>query len=630
MTAVFAESMARAMLVPAALALTLSGGPAAAATTSAASPPAATTSAASPLKVWTQSVTDKVQPTTAPVSRLSVMVEGARASVEAYQVIVHAAGGALAGVNMSASDLSDGAGHTIGRANLTFFREYFIDFTKVTAPGGNRPVPANSPTHDGRIPDPLIPFVDPYTAGAKPVGAPFAVAKGLNQPVWVDLAIPANAVAGTYRGTITVTASGQTPVAVPVVLTVWNLTLPDMRTVTTHFKMSENPLIDFHGGIYSCSGSDCWLDWTPAARKLVKRYEELAHSHRIDTGQAFIPDPSNGCQPPTPAAWAAYDAAMAPYMSGSYWKDKVPSSRFDVPFSPGSTWGLEATCTQAQYTALAKAWAGHLKAKGWFDRAIVYSLDEPDPSSYPVIAKNSRWLQAGDPGWKAQIMDTTTPRKSDIATLAPALGIFAVCLSNYDSWWDQSPDSPYGRAQWPGLFAKGIKLWFYESVCQDAPYPTYATNTLLGMEPQMMKWGAWYEQASGFLMWDTTDWDLSNPWGPNITFPKTGDGVLIYPGNHNGVEKPLGSPADVAIDGPIASYRLKMIRAGLQDWALFDLANQKGLASYARKQVARAYGQLGGCTWSGCKPVNGSFFWKTNDALLASVRHNIAEAIAKP
>src|SRR5205823_6084148 len=74
-------------------------------------------------------------------------------------------------------------------------------------------------------------------------------------------------------------------------------------------------------------------------------------------------------------------------------------------------------------------------------------------------------------------------------------------------------------------------------------------------------------------------------------------------------------------------YRLEMIRAGLQDWALFNLATQDGLSSYVRSQVALAYGQLGGCFWSGCTPVNGQFYWTTNDALLSQIRHNVAIAI---
>ena len=589
---------------------------------------ASTAVAAGSLKVWTEDPNDKVQPTTAPSLATAVAIEGGRNSVAAYQIIVRASGGALAGVNMTASDLSDGAGHAISGSAISFFREDFIDFTGVTATGGNKPVPKSSPTHDGRIPDPLVPFFDPYASSPTPAGAPFAVATGLNQPVWVDVAIPTAAVAGVYTGEVTVTAAGQPSVQVPLTLTVWNLTLPDMRSVTTHFKMSTDILINFHHGIYSCSGGSCWLDWSPHARAIVKRYEEMAHQHRIDTAQTFVPDRGTDCTLPTTTYWASYDAAIAPYMNGSYWRDGVPSGRIETPFSPGISWGLEASCMQAQYTALAKAYAGHFKTNGWFNQAVVYAADEPNAGQYTGIAADSTRMQAGNKGWKPRIMDTTAPRPSNVAQLSPALGIFAVCLACYDSWWDSSADHPYGRAKWPSLFAQGIRLWFYESNAQAAPYPTYATNTLLGMEPQMMKWGAWYERATGFLMWDVSDWDLTNPWGPNTMYGKTGDGVLLYPGNHNGVLAPLGSPANVAIDGPIASYRLKMIREGLQDWALFQLAEQKGLTAYARSQIAHAYGQLGGCTWSGCAPVNGKFFWLTKAPLLAGIRHNIAMKIA--
>ena len=73
--------------------------------------------------------------------------------------------------------------------------------------------------------------------------------------------------------------------------------------------------------------------------------------------------------------------------------------------------------------------------------------------------------------------------------LNPALGIYCVALAWYDDWWIQGADHPYGRAEWKDLFAQNIKLWFYESNAQAAPYPTFATNTLLGMEPRMMMWG---------------------------------------------------------------------------------------------------------------------------------------------
>ena len=104
--------------------------------------------------------------------------------------------------------------------------------------------------------------------------------------------------------------------------------------------------------------------------------------------------------------------------------------------------------------------------------------------------------------------------------------------------------------------------------------------------------------------------------------------MLIYPGHHDGTLAPAGSPADITVDGPIPSYRLKAIRAGLQDWALFKLAESRGFTNYARSEVARVYGQLGRCEWGGCPaPVNGQFLWLTDAVLMDQVRHNIAMKI---
>ncbi|MBN2002206.1 MAG: DUF4091 domain-containing protein [Anaerolineae bacterium] len=587
-----------------------------------AAPSPAGPSAPTAMVVWTEHIAHKVQPTTAAGSGAAIALEGARGSYEAAQIIVRAGGSALSGVNMTAGALSDGAGHTIAASNVTFFRQAFIDFTGVQeSEPGSEPVPEHSPTGDPHLPDPLIPFVDPYTTTIHWVGAPFAVAADRNQPVWVDFAIPEDAAAGVYTGAITVTATGEPAVVVPVTLRVWNLTLPDMRAVTTYFSSHFEEVIYYHRDTYDCSSpNDCWIDYGAHSRTIVKRYQELAHAHRIDTGPYFTPDPGNGCSVPTD--WSDYDAAVAPYMDGSYWSNGVPSTWIHAPFSPGVDWGLEENCTPAEYTALAQAWAAHLKAQGWFTRTIAYAYDEPPEEAYDDIAADSALMQAGDPDWKAQIMDTISAAPST-DVLTPALGIFCQCLRCYDHWYQDQEE--YGRVEWPALFAQGTKLWFYESNAQSDPFPTFAANTLLGVEPRIVMWGSWYEYASGFLLWDTVAWERGDPWGYNDHFGKSGDGVLLYPGHHDGILAPAGSPADVAMDGPVPSYRLKVIRQGLQDWALFKLAESRGYAAYARAEVGRVYGQFGGCDWSGCpEPVNGEFYWLTDPALLDEVRHNIA------
>jgi hypothetical protein len=582
------------------------------------------------LAVWTQGVGTKVQPTTAPGTGASISVASTRKAWASSQLVVHGQGGYLTGVNVAVdADLSDGMGHTLPKQNVTFFLEYFIDFTGVTTTGGNVPAPASSPTMDGKVPDPLIPLVDPYT-GAN-AGQPFDVPGNTNQPVFVDVFVPAGTTAGTYTGTIHVSSGGDFEADVPLSVTVWDIDLPDMRTVTTHFKMSTENLYYYHKGLQICKGGSCYLDDNPTALAVVKRYEELAHDHRIDVGQQYIDVPDNGCTPPAASDWSTYDAEMTPYMTGSYFADGVPSSRFDVPFSPGETYGLDA-CTQAQYIALASAWATHLQGQGWFDQAIVYASDEPpectkapcDPI-YAQIAQSSSWLQKADPSWKAQVMDTTSPNPVTAPILDPALGIYTVNLPFYADWYAHGPY--YGRTEWPTLFSQGIKLWFYESDSVVPPYPTFASNTLDGLEPVMAMWGSWYEQASGFLYYDIANWDQTNAWGPTLSEGLTGDGVLIYPGNHDGSESGMGSPAGVAIDGPVPSYRLKMVRNGLQDWALFRLADTKGLTAMVQQQLGAVYQQLGGCNYSGCPMPAAGFFWKDDETAMDGIRQAVAQAI---
>ncbi len=583
------------------------------------------------LRVWTESTRNKVQPTTAPTDGTTIELAGPRKSYQAHQIIVTAENdGGLLGVSATPSALTDAEGNQIDASNVTLYRQHFIDFADATeATGGSEPVPSNSATGDTRVPDPLIPLQSP-TDGT-PLGQPFDVRQASNQPLWLDVYIPEDTPAGTYTGSVTLTDEEDQSSQVPISLEVWDLDLPDMTTVTTWFIFRIDNLVNFHSGTSDCSSGTCWLDWTERPRTIVKRYEELAHQHRIDTGQHFTRPPVDGCT--VPADFDEYDASMATYMDGSYFSDRVPSSRLELGFSPGTMeWGWGAGCSEQEYADLAQAWAAHLREQGWFEKSYIYALDEPPESAYPDIARHSSWLQAGDPSWKDHIVLTTTPRFEYADLLNPAVGIYDINPPYFSFTEDENTvDShvdAYGRFSVDELFEQGIRIWFYESCSVVPPSPTFGTNTLDGAEPQMLMWGSWFERASGFLFWAVNAWDLDDPWGTNHeAFDKTGDGVLLYPGNHDGENAPHGSPEDVALDGAIPSYRLKMIRTGLQDWALFDLADQLGLGDYAREQVSQVYGQFHGCEWSGCAPPISGFYWTTDAELMDGIRKNVAVAI---
>ncbi|MCP4601924.1 MAG: hypothetical protein GY847_15655, partial [Proteobacteria bacterium] len=186
------------------------------------------------LDVWTISTRDKIQPTTALGSGDEIVLAGPRKSYQTHQIVVHAQSEGLLGVKLTASALADGAGNTIDASHVVMFRQWFVDFENTEefegreVYAGVEPVPEHSPTADTHVPDPLIPLIDPYEGTE--LGHPFDVSANRNQPIWVDVFIPENTVAGTYTGDIVVEAGNGDKSTIGVTLDVWNLDLPDMTS----------------------------------------------------------------------------------------------------------------------------------------------------------------------------------------------------------------------------------------------------------------------------------------------------------------------------------------------------------------------------------------------------------------
>ena len=169
--------------------------------------------------------------------RTAARLDAARGETESFQVSVRAWGGPLTGVSVSVSPLRrDGGGEISGR-NVALYREHYVRVAR------------HSPNWSGRpmtwawFPDALVPFVDPATgqrprSGARYRAAPFPVTGGRNQPVWVDVTVPATAAAGVYRGTWTVT-SDQGRRSGTVSLRVRDFTLPLVPASGSRFGVRQ-------------------------------------------------------------------------------------------------------------------------------------------------------------------------------------------------------------------------------------------------------------------------------------------------------------------------------------------------------------------------------------------------------
>ncbi len=575
-------------------------------------------------QVGVHPATTKVLPDLDVLTGQTITLSAGLNEHEAFQVTVRDEAG-LEGVDMEVSSLEGPDGATI--AAPTLYLEHLLDIEQAS-PTFMGEIEGH-PREPGRYPDPLIPFEDPWAEGDVPVAAPFDVPAGETWTVWVDVYVPDDATPGEYTGALTVSAEGVEDVVVSVDLTVWPYALPHEKTVATSFGFSSNLPRRFHGGPDGEQSEDY--------DEILRRYWQLMHDYRIDpTGVpgsvSFEVDDDGAVIEPD---WTEYEASVGPYLDGSLFDDGAPVTRFNVGhFRPG---GGQGSLTDEQWGEAARIFSEHLDEPGWWNNAYVYSTDEPyynggDPT-YEQISSDVQLLHEHAPLWDGHVL-VTSPYNEIVDG---DIDIWCPVTPMYDEWFFGPLYE--GREFYEQRRAMGEELWFYVCNANFPPYAGYDIDTTIGYEPRMVKWGTWYEGATGFLFWRVNYWIDDDPW--NIwanfeyfgdMFGRNGDGVLLYPGDHDGTSAPLGSPEGVSIDGPVASYRLAQIRDGLEDWELFILAEELGAGDYARGQVERAYRQFGTAPRDDCDDPTAFCEddppWTLDQELLLEVRWNIASKVA--
>ena len=188
--------------------------------------------------VWTAPTLHRVGMSDASGGGTEVNLSAARDEYQSFQIVVSGASNGLSNVNVRISDLEAPGKEVIPRSSFTLYREKYV-YVSASSPnwGGS-----NKPKGPGWYPDALIPFSDPETgkplSGATLTAVPFNVKAGNNQPIWVDLLVPQNAMPGQYAGSYTVT-SDQGEFTGRISLTVWNFSLPTTPSLKTAFLFSH-------------------------------------------------------------------------------------------------------------------------------------------------------------------------------------------------------------------------------------------------------------------------------------------------------------------------------------------------------------------------------------------------------
>jgi hypothetical protein len=449
------------------------------------------TAAQADYTVWTADGLTKILRATPAPEPLpgTVRIYAARNEYESAQVVIRAKSQPLEGVMVTISDLVGPQGSTIAAQTIGLYREAYIYL----------------PAYKADYPDPLPPVT------------PFSVAPDTNQPVWLTVYVPKGAAAGTYRGGLTVSATGAAPRRIPVTLTVWSFTLPDTPTSRTAFGMGSGAIAEAHG-----LKAD-----SPASVPLVARYYEALLQHRISAYSTPVP----------------LDSPEV----GRYLSDPRVTS-FIMRYTDVEGMRADVECC---------------RKNGWLGKAVFYPLDEPQTAEqYATLKERADRIHSIDRSLKI-----VSPFFCD-----PLFDTGQTIYEHFDGYLDiWCPNLMYYNEQeMHAKQAKGEEVWWYVCCIPLGPYPNFFVNRD-AIDHRILMWMQKLYDVQGLLYWNTTHWDPSSTkdvWqdvatvkdiSPNLY----GDGSLFYPGSKVGLAE------------PVVSIRLECIRDGLEDFDYLTLLERK-------------------------------------------------------
>ena len=482
--------------------------------------------------IWASGDSLKIRPDTSFQSNnhhwsagtANVSIKGAANEWVAFQLILRADREA-SGVGVEIDDLVSGK-NRISRNDIHLYREHYIRVTTATDRNGS--------TGKGYYPDPLIPFYNPYLKERADLALPLTLLKNENCPIWVDIFISPGTPPGEYSGIIRIT-HGEKPVKeITVSLIVWGFELPSRNKLKVFFD-----LYGYRWGL----GEGVPFSLSEESWEVLKEYEMMAHQHRFSNGHwGLMPDNINATGG---VDWKRYDATLGMVIDGSLFEDREPPACWELPFpehwNPGDD-VLRNYCREV---------VRHWEEKGWdLDSSFAYVWDEKGPVNKTVIDYGNIIQEASD--GKINYFYTHGPHPN---------------LHGIVDWWcpraSQYSPGPVRERQEMGEIGM-----FYH-----AGEPSVGLMCLdsIGLAFRTWSWIAWKYKTDGFFDWASNFWG-ANPYTDPTTFgDDNGNMVLFYPG-HKLPQIGLNS-----IKGPVSSFRMKMVRRGIQDYEYFRRARELGI-----------------------------------------------------
>ena len=371
------------------------------------------------------------------------------------------------------------------------------------------------------FPEPLLPGTLRLVAGGT-VGA------------WITFKASRDAKAGTYAGTVTVSAGGR-DVKVPYRVRVRDFALPERFGLKTAYSVMDGFLRATYPADFKARKREAW---------------DLMLDHRLN------PDDISRTSPPDPddLLYAAKRGMNSFNVLNLVPPPKDPRTKWVCWADPEAAFSEE---TYAHFRRTLTPCIAELKRRGLDKFAYVYGFDERDKAFYPRLLTLWKRLKAdfGLPVMTTAYMyrDVTQGKLDAASPLATMTDIHVPLESVYDPAL-----SDRYRAQ-------GREVWWYTCCGPKEPWCNNASYENPLIECRVLGWVLRRTRADGYLFWHVNYWPQGRlderetffpDWNTYSGLGMPGDGIFLYPGT----ARVLGG------------IRLANVRDGVEDYEWLQLA----------------------------------------------------------
>jgi hypothetical protein len=536
-----------------------------------------------PANIWVTDGMSKVHQDSGSAGAVKwSILYAAQNEFESFQIHEQATASPITLNNVTVTDLVNAqtGTHIAASTNIFVYREAYLNITS----------PSDVYATTGYYPDILIPTVDPYYHQAR-TAFPVTIAANQNQSVWIDVLVPTTAPSGYYVGTATVTNGGATYATLPILLAVWNFSLPSTPTLVTSYSAELTGMcLQAYGSLAGCNVFPGAGGSSTTAKELTSVDEaKLLLDHRITKADVVE-------LAPTTNDFTHFDSMYGALMNGTANNILSGAQLNSIYYFPA---GISINTTNLQ------RWVTHFNANGWLPRLSAYTCDEPPSGcnwSDLQTAYNS--TQAVTPAVPTLVASPGIYRMINQSVLADDAYINIFTPYIYDM---ESKTLTNQRSTYNSWLASGSTrvLWMYQS-CASSGGPNNGGACVKNLQGdssstwpsvfidstpvrnRIFEWMSYLYNVSGELYYDidycwefTTDHctsagngvTLNDPWTSIYAFGNNGDGTVIYPGT----PAKIGGTTPV----PIPSIRLKLIRDGIEDYEYMIMLRNSGLGNFA-------------------------------------------------